>query len=188
MRAPSPPWQPRVALPESLWCQVAPPLSVYCPLWSFRFSIHTDSEPGSPYQLCGPCKNHLSPLGVSCLILLTGIIRGRKRVSRQWKTLNVRGSREALGKWKWPLCDHLAGGRCARVGVHKAVTGLGRPLGEGEALWLATVAASPRGSEGARWPRPPGGAGCRAWKERSVHSLAESCRRQAGDTEDLSVG
>lgn len=23
----------------------------------------------------------------------------------------MRGSREALGKWKWPLCDHLAGGQ-----------------------------------------------------------------------------
>lgn len=73
------------------------------------------------------------------------------------------------------------------MGVHKAVTGLGRPLGKGRLSGWRQWQASPRGSE-----ELAGDHGLlarsrlqRAWKE-SVHSLAESCRRQAGDTEDLS--
>lgn len=103
-------WQPPMALPESLWCQVAPPFPVYCPLWVSGFPSTQTQSQAAPISCVAPGK---SPIPSGCQLSHPphGIIRGRKRVSRQWKTLNVRGSREALGKWKWPLCDHLAGGQ-----------------------------------------------------------------------------
>lgn len=73
-------WQPLMAPPSSLWRQHAPPFPV-CPL-GFGFSIHT--EPGGPYQPCGPWKvTTRSGCQLSCP---HGIIRDRKRVSREWKT------------------------------------------------------------------------------------------------------
>ena len=177
-------WQPPMAPPLSLWCQHAPPFPA-CPLWVSGFPSTQTQSQAAPISRVAPGKS-LPALGVSCLVL-TGWL-GAGNESAESGRLNVGGSREALGKWKWPLCDHLAG--CQGVpewvftrlyrgwGDHTRRGGSlagdsGERHDEGLRSLLVTTASQP-------------GAGCRGTRRESVHSLAESRRRQAGDAEDLS--
>lgn len=110
MRATPSAWQPPMARPLSLWRPGAPAFPVCPPLWVSGFPSTQTQSQGAPIS-CVALGKSPTPSGCQLSHPPHGIIKGRKRVSRQGKTLNVRGSREALGKWKWLLCDHLAGGQ-----------------------------------------------------------------------------
>ena len=138
----------------------------------------------APISRVAPGKS-LPALGVSCLVLTGSLGTGNE--SAESGRLNVRGSQEALGKWKWPLCDHLAGVQGVLKWVFiRLYRGWGDHTGRGGSL---ACDSGERHDEGPRsllvTTASQTGAGCRGtWRE-SVHSLTESRRRQAGNAEDL---